>query len=322
MTDCYRHQSAGDSHEGIATAQSLDRRLIVSIGLNGVIVVAEVVGGFASGSLALLSDAMHNLSDVAALAVALVARRLGRQPPSLRHTYGLRRVEVLAALLNAAVLLVVCTLILREAVLRFTDPQPIRGGLMLTVALVGLVANLASVVLLKGHQHGDLNMRGAFLHLVQDTLSSVVVVVAAILSGWRFGVYLDPIASILVVLMVIRGTWRLVRDTVQVLLEAVPPGLDLESLHADIQRRFPISDMHHVHVWQLGSGFLLLTAHIRLPDMSLSEIEKLLAEIRRHLADAWSIEHCTLEPDTSACTDEGLLQRPGNRALAAPRKDV
>jgi len=308
----HQHPTPDGRSEEAESVRTLDRNLLVSIVLNGVIVGAEVAGGFASGSLSLLSDAMHNLSDVAALAVALAARRLGRRPPSLRHTYGLRRVEVLAALLNAAVLLVVCTLILHEAVLRLAHPQPIRGGLMLAVALVGLFANLASVALLKGHHHGDLNMRGAFLHLVQDTLSSVVVVVAALLSDWQYGMYLDPIASVLVVLMVVRGTWRLVRDAVGVLLESVPSGLDLEKLQADIQDRFPIEDMHHVHVWQLGSGFLLLTAHIRLPDMSLDQVERLLSEIRRHLAEAWSIEHCTLEPDTVVCTDNGLLQHQGD----------
>ena len=167
LDDAHSHAPASGENP------SLDRNLSLSIGLNALIVAVEVAGGLLSGSLALLSDALHNLSDVAALALALAARKLGRRPNSSKHTYGLGRLEVLAAFLNSATLLIVSTLICREAIVRLLHPEPIRGGIMLTVAVIGLVANLASVFLLKGHDHGDLNMRSAFLHLVQDTLSSV-----------------------------------------------------------------------------------------------------------------------------------------------------
>ena len=151
-------------------AKPLEARLLGAIALNALIVVAEIAGGLVSGSLALLSDAIHNLSDVAALVIAFVARRLGRRPPSHRHTYGLGRVEVMAALFNSATILVVGTLIIRSAVARLLAPTPVLGGVMLAVASVGLAANLFSVLLLKGHSHGDLNMRAAVLHLLQDTL--------------------------------------------------------------------------------------------------------------------------------------------------------
>ena len=151
-------------------AQALDFRLAGAIGLNALIVVAEIIGGMVSGSLALLSDAVHNLSDVVALIMAFAARRLGRRPPSHRHTYGLGRVEVMAALFNSAAILVVGTLIIRSAVTRLLHPSPILSGVMLAVAVVGLFANLFSVLMLKGHSHGDMNMRAAMLHLLQDTL--------------------------------------------------------------------------------------------------------------------------------------------------------
>ena len=173
-------------------AKPLEARLLGAIALNALIVVAEIAGGLVSGSLALLSDAIHNLSDVAALIIAFVARRLGRRPPSHRHTYGLGRVEVMAALFNSATILVVGTLIIRSAVTRLLHPTPVLGGVMLAVASVGLAANLFSVLLLKGHSHGDLNMRAAVLHLLQDTLSSVAVVVAALLSGWRVRIVPGP----------------------------------------------------------------------------------------------------------------------------------
>lgn len=252
--------------------KALEFRLIGAIALNALIVVAEIVGGLVSGSLALLSDAVHNLSDVAALSLALVARRLGRRAPSLRHTYGLGRVEVMAALFNSATILVVGTLIIRSAVTRLMHPVPILSGVMLTVAVIGLAANLFSVMLLKGHSHGDLNMRAAMLHLLQDTLSSVAVVGAALLSAWKYGPYLDPIVSIFVVLMVFFGGWRLLRDATRVLLEGTPEGLDLEALRKDVQHHLPGCDVHHVHVWELRPDQRILTAHVRVPDGPLSEM--------------------------------------------------
>lgn len=301
------HHHPHDHEQSSRADGSLNRNLAFSIALNALIVVVEIVGGILSGSLSLLSDAMHNLSDVAALALALVARVLGRRPPSLKHTYGLGRLEVLAALANSATLLVVSTLICREAIVRLFHPEPVKGMLMLIVAVVGLLANLASMLLLKGHSHSDLNMRGAFLHLMQDTLSSVVVVLAAVFSGWRLGPYLDPVASILVIVLILRSSWGLLRDTTRILLEGTPPGLDLEALQQDIDSTFPVRDLHHVHVWELSSGYRLLTAHVRLDEMPLREAESLLKNIREHLAHQWAVNHATLEPEINGCASATLI---------------
>ena len=300
--------NAHETHTDEATA--LELRLVGAIGLNALIVVAEVVGGLFSGSLALLSDAVHNLSDVVALIIAFVARRLGRRPPSPRHTYGLGRVEVMAALFNSATILVVGTLIIRSAVTRLMHPTPILSGVMLVVAVIGLAANLFSVLLLKGHSHGDLNMRAAMLHLLQDTLSSVAVVVAALLSAWKFGPYLDPIVSILVVIMVLFSGWRLLRDATRVLLEGTPEGLDLESLRQDIQQSVPGCDLHHVHVWELRPDQRILTAHLRVPDGLLSGMDVVLRQIRGRLQTEWGVSHSTLEIETLGCGNNDLLGTP------------
>lgn len=194
--------------------------------------------------------------------------------------------------------------------------EPIRGGIMLTVAVIGLIANLASVFLLRGHHHGDLNMRSAFLHLLQDAVASALVVVAAIFSGWKYGPYLDPAVSILVLLLILRSGWGLLRDSVRILLEGTPSGLDLTALQRDIQEHFLVRDLHHVHVWEVNAGRRVLSAHVRLAEMPLAEAEALLKRIREHLAHAWAIEHATLEPEVNGCGSTDLIAaRPSRQGI-------
>ncbi len=273
----------------------LNRRLATAIALNTLTVVAEVVGGLISGSLALLSDALHNLSDVAALAFALAARIIARRRPSGRHTFGFHRLEVIAAFVNGATLLVVSTLVVRAAILRFFEPQGVDQKLMLLVALIGLGANLLSVVMLHRHDAHDLNVRAAFLHLLQDTASSVIVVVAAVLADWPFGHYLDPIASLVVISLIFVGTFKLVRRALHILMQGTPPGLAMEELRRDVIRRFGLGDMHHIHAWELGTGYHVLTAHLVAgPEGPLALLER-VPEIREYLRRNWHIEHATLE---------------------------
>ena len=289
---------------------ALDGRLLLSLGLNVVITIAEVVGGLMAGSLALLSDAAHNLSDVAALGLALVARRLGRRPPTMRHTYGLKRAEVIAALVNAVTLVAVSALIARAAVVRLQHPVPVERGLMLAVALVALGANLGSVLLLRRHDEHDVNIRSAFLHLAQDALASLAVVIAALLSGTSIGVYLDPAAALLVVAVVLRGTLSLLWETVRTLLEATPEGLDLDALVASVADQFPPARIHHVHLWEIAPGQRLLTAHVDLgQEMDGRGIEVLFGGIKTMLNREWGVNHTTLEPEVLGCGNEDTLGR-------------
>jgi len=292
----------------------LDRRLWWSIGLNGLIVIAEFVGGIASGSLSLLSDAVHNLVDVASLILAVLARRFARIPPSPRHTYGFRRLEVLAALANSVTLLVAVTLIVREAVVRFFEPRALDASILLPVAVVGLLANLGGVALLHRYASGsDLNVRSAFLHLVQDTLSSVVVVAVGLSASWRYSPYFDSIASILVAAFVLRAGWTVFREAFSILMEATPPDLDIVEIARECERRCGLASMHHVHVWETAGGERLLTAHVCLSDRALSEVEAVLRRVRRLLAERWGIEHATLEPEFEGCGSEEVLDRAGHR---------
>ena len=295
-------------HNGTSGHDPLNRKLWLSAVLNVAITLAEFVGGLLSGSLALLSDALHNASDVVSLAMAIWARKVGRRPATYRHTYGFRRAEVIAALANAVALLVVTVLIAREALHRFLQPEPVTQGVMLGVGIVALAANAGSVLLLHGHEKNDVNVRSAVLHLAQDALASLTVVIAALLAGTRIGPYVDPLAALLVGLVVMRSAYRLVRETVSTLLEGAPPDVDLGELVARVDKRFFPATLHHVHLWEAGPGQRILTAHVALgEEMAGSAIEGLFAGMKAFLRDQWEVNHATLEPEVHGCGETHVL---------------
>src|SRR5664280_2912290 len=289
-------------HGHAASSVSLDQRLWLGVGLNILITAQEVVGGLARGRLALLSDALHNARDVAALLLAIGARALGRKAPTRRFSYGFRRLEVVAALVNAAVLVGLAVLVGRVAIGRLRHPSAVDGHTMLVVALVAFVANVAAVLLLGRHEKHDLNVRSAFLHLLQDALASLVVVVAALLAGTWPGPWLDPAASLLIGVAVVVSAGRLIWESVRILVEAAPSGLDVEELAAGLDAAFAPARFHHVHAWTVGPGQVALTAHVKLEGGSLEEAERQLAAIRRLLAERWDIHHVTLEPESERCS--------------------
>jgi len=303
---------AHDHHHEFS-ADVMDRRLWASAALNVCITLAELVGGLVSGSLALLSDAAHNLGDVAAVVLALWARRLGRRPATARHTYGFKRAEVIAALANAVTLIVISVLIAREAVLRLLHPSAVDRGVMLTVAVVALVANVLSVLLLKHHDEDDVNVRSAFLHMAQDAIASLAVVVAALFAHTAVGPWVDPAAALIVVVFVLRGGLALVSETLSTLLEGAPPDIPLEALLDDVERAFPEAKLHHLHLWQNGPGQRLLTAHVVVADtLDGRAIEGLFVKIKALLHDRWGVTHTTLEPEVGGCGTTSVLVHWGD----------
>ena len=308
------HSSYQPAHDPRKT----DRHLLQAILLNGVLAAGETVAGFAAGSLALLSDAAHNAGDVAGLAVTFAARKVGRRPPSPRFTYGLRRMEIFAALANGGFLLVVNTLILQEALKRLAQPVPLETGLMVGVALAAVAANGLGVALLFRHSKEDLNLKSAFLHLFQDALASLVVVAAALLARAGVGNWVDPVASILIVLLVLRSAFAIVREATGVLLEAAPAGLDLPDLEGEVREVFPGVQLHHAHAWTVGPGETAFTAHLRVPEMSLEDAQALAGRIRAHLCERFGIRHATLELESAACENGRLLCQPYQRGEVRP----
>ena len=290
-----------------AESGNLDRRLWASAALNLCITLVELAGGLWAGSLALLADAAHNLADVGALGLAIFARRLGRRAPTPRHTYGLKRAEVVAALINAAALIAISALIGREAVSRLLHPAPVHGSVMLVAAAVAFLANVGSVLLLRTHSAEDINVRSAFLHLAQDALASLAVVVAALFARTAAGRYVDPAVAILIGVVVLRSAISIVSESLHTLLEAAPAGVNVEDLAQDVARRFTDVRLHHVHAWEVGPGQRMLTAHMKVGATTLLEAEAIAAEVRSFLYEEWGIIHATLEAEANGCGREELL---------------
>ncbi|VEA83108.1 zinc transporter [Escherichia coli] len=227
------------------------RRLLYAFGVTAGFMLVEVVGGFLSGSLALLADAGHMLTDTAALLFALLAVQFSRRPPTIRHTFGWLRLTTLAAFVNAIALVVITILIVWEAIERFRTPRPVEGGMMMAIAVAGLLANILSFWLLHhGSEEKNLNVRAAALHVLGDLLGSVGAIIAALIIIWTGWTPADPILSILVSLLVLRSAWRLLKDSVNELLEGAPVSLDIAELKRRMCREIPeVRNVHHVHVW-------------------------------------------------------------------------
>jgi cobalt-zinc-cadmium efflux system protein len=280
------------------TAAAANRhRLVAVFGLTLVVFLIELVGGFISNSLALLADAGHMFTDVAGIGLALLAIWFAGRPAHDGRTFGFLRLEILAAVVNAVLLFGVSGFILFEAWRRLSEPPEIATGLMLAVALVGLGANATSLLLLRRAQGESLNMRGAYLEVMGDFAGSVAVIVAAIviaLTGWTAG---DAVASALIGLLIIPRTWRLLRDAVDVLLEATPKGIKLEEVRSHILRAKGVADIHDLHAWTITSGVNVLSAHVVLDQGA--DPPAVLDELCRCLSGDFDIEHSTFQLESS-----------------------
>lgn len=296
----------------VLTDSKMDSRLWWSFALNVLITAGEVAGSLFSGSLALLADALHNLSDVATVGLTIAARRWGRKAPNATHTYGLKRIEVMAAAVNAFLLMAVTVFIAREALSRILHPKPVRADVMFWIALFAFLANGASVLLIWKHERKDLNVRSTFLHLLQDTMLSLVVVGVALFAGTKVGPYLDPIASLVIGFAVTWVAISILIDVFSIVSESVPRGMHIDSIVSDVDSTFPPVHLHHVHLWEVGPGERMLTAHLSTGEMNLHDSEELVAKVRARLLEKWEIGHVTLETESGACRNPGDFDLTGN----------
>lgn len=291
------------SHTASLTGAPASRPLAITLALVLLYMAVEVVGGVVAGSLALLADAGHMLSDAGALALTLFAMRYARRPATAERTYGHYRAEILAALANGAALVAIAIFIFVEAAGRLAEPREVRGGLMLGVAAGGLFVNAVGLRMLHATRHDSLNVHGAWLHVLTDALGSVQALVAGALI-WAFGWHwADPLASVLIGVLVVHSAWRLIRQSVAVLMEGAPGHVSVEAIRAALLGLPHVSGVHDLHVWSITSGFVAMSAHLTCvePDRH----ETVLRAARDVLAERFRIHHSTIQVDRDpSCADE------------------
>lgn len=292
----------GHNHAHGASVSSQRFALWFSVGANSILLAVQVVVGLAIGSLALLADSLHNASDVVALVIALVGQALAARPATARRTYGLARAEILAALVNGTVLIALTGWVVVEAIRRFSEPATLDAGPLALIGVIGLAVNGGSAWMLSRTGGDNLNIRAAFWHLVADALGSFGVVVAAAGVYFFDAGWVDPAVSILISLLVLTGVWRLLRDTVGVLLESTPAGLDVDEVTLALADIDGVRSAHHVHIWSVDSQTIALTAHLDLVDgVDLHDAQTVASNAKAMLVERFDINHSTLEPECHGC---------------------
>jgi cobalt-zinc-cadmium efflux system protein len=288
------------SHDHGAARRALTFALVV----NGAFLLVEIAGGIVFGSLALIADGAHMVSDVAALLIALIASRLATRPATAKHTFGLQRAEVLGAQANALLLFAASGWIAFEAIRRLGSPDEIEGAGLLIVATAGFVVNAVSAVVLHRSAGRSLNMRGAVLHMTLDTAGSVAVIAAGLAIVIWDAAWVDPVASLAIVVLILAGAWRLLREAMHVLMEGAPRHLDAQEIESFIAADAAVEDVHHLHLWNLASDVPALSAHIVIiGERTLHDAQEEGNRLRTAIHDRFGIEHTTLELECHACED-------------------
>lgn len=297
-------------HQQPPVKDDTGRSLLFSTLLNFTVSVAEVIGGLFSNSLALISDALHNLGDTSALFIAYVANLVSKREHTHQKTFGYKRIEILAALFNAIILAVIVVYLFIEAYQRLRNPEPVRGLVMLSVALIGFLANLISVVLLRKHSGKSINVRAAYLHLLGDTLSSVVVIITAILIYFADLYWLDPLVTFGLGIYLLKETYQILKEALDILMQATPEGLNLMAVKYSLESIPEIDNIHHVHVWNLNDQEIHFECHIDLKsDIRISETDLIHSAIRGILRNEFGINHVTIQYEYNSCEDKNMIHQ-------------
>jgi cobalt-zinc-cadmium efflux system protein len=280
-------------------------RLTIALGIVVVVLLIEVAGGLLSGSLALLADAGHMVSDAAALAMSLAALRIGARPADKNRSYGYKRLEVLAAFVNGCALVAISVWIVIEAVHRFASPVPVIGGTMLAVAIAGLLANLVAFFVLHGAGRENLNLRSAWMHVLGDVAGFAMTIIAALIILFTGFTPADPILSVLVALLILRGAYAILRDSGHILLEGTPSAIDPDAVAEDLKSVLPReADVHHIHVWAIGTSQNVATLHVG--GLEQGHAREAVAAIKKRLKQRYGISHSTVQVEQDGCADHEI----------------
>ncbi|MFT4781535.1 MAG: cobalt-zinc-cadmium efflux system protein [Pseudohongiellaceae bacterium] len=300
MGNLHSHNHSHDDLKG--------RNLIISIFLNIVITVAQVIGGLLSGSLSLLSDALHNFSDVISLIISYIANRLSKRKASLQKTFGYKRAEILAAFINAATLIIVAILLIIEAVKRFQNPQEIESNVVIWLSLVAILGNGFSVLLLKKDSETNMNMKSAYLHLLTDMMASVAVFIGGLLMKYFQLFWVDSVLTFAIALYLIYMGYDLLKDSFKVLMLFTPDQILVEDIVKDIQQIGAIKNVHHVHIWQLNEDEIHLEAHIDFEEnITLSQFDVILHNVEEMVFYNFGINHVNIQPEYGKCDTKDVI---------------
>ena len=282
--------------------------LFISILLNILITVAQVIGGLVSGSLALLSDALHNFTDVISLIVSYIATVLSKKSASLHKTFGYKRAEILAAFINASTLIIVAVLLIKEAIIRFQDPHEIKSGLVIWLSLLGIIVNGLSVLLLKKDSERNMNMRSAYLHLLTDMLASVAVLIGGLLMKFYEIYWIDSVLTLVIALYLVWVGFDLLKDSFHVLMLFAPENIPIQDIVKEVQKLEQIKNVHHVHVWQLNEDETHFEAHVDFNEnITLSQFDEVLNEIEELLFHKFNINHVNIQPEYGKCGPKDII---------------
>lgn len=303
-----RSHSHNHNHSHSHNHDLKGRNLLISIVLNIIITLAQAIGGFISGSLSLLSDALHNLSDVISLIISYIAAILSKKSASLHKTFGYKRAEILAAFINAATLVVIAIFLIIEAIERFQNPQEIESNLVIWLSLLGIAANGFSVLLIKRDAKRNMNMRSAYLHLFTDMMASVAVLIGGLLMKFYELYWVDSVLTIVIGIYLIYISYDLLKRSFKVLMLFTPEGIQVESIVDELQQLSSVKNVHHIHLWQLNEKEIHLEAHIDFnKDINLSEFDAILITIEEILETKFQINHVNIQPEYGKCDAKEVI---------------
>lgn len=296
------------SHEHEHSGNSSLARLVWAGILNIAIAIVEFVGGLFSGSLSIMSDALHNFTDAGAVVVSIVALRLNSKPKDLKHTFGMKRAQILAAIFNSVVLILISLFLIKEAVLHFIDSTHVDSTVMMIVGAFGLLANLLGTFLLHRDASDNINIRSSYLHLLADSMSSAAVIIGGLFIYLFNSYWIDPLLTFLISIYVLREGWNITKESTEIILMVTPSAVDIKEVTAVIEGSPAVRNVHHVHAWEQSENDLHFEAHIDVDkDVSVKETTEMQREIAARLAHTFGINHVTLQFECELCSEKGLV---------------
>lgn len=302
------HKDHTHKHTHGHNGDTAGKNLLIASVLNITITVVELAGGILSNSFALLSDALHNFSDAVAVFLAYLSNKISKKPPTALQTFGFKRIEILAALINSIAMVAICIYLFFEAYHRLINPEPINGLLMIIIAGIGLMANLLAVSFLRHDKDKNLNVKAAYLHLMGDTLSSVAVVIGGIFIYIYHIWWLDPVLTFIIGIYILKETVGILKQAYEILMQSTPTEIDINKIKQNLEKIEGVENIHHVHVWKLNDSQIHFECHLDLKnDIRISETDELLSIVKASLKDQFSIEHTTIQFEYNCCDNKSMI---------------